>query len=644
MKYVIGVDLGTTNIVVSYSKVADDNGAQTVFPIKQLVAPGQIQALPMLPALRYHYTSELTEEQVRLPWQLDNYNASLPAAVIGRYAAELGSRNPQRLVVSAKSWLSFRAESNSEIQLPDKADEQIDTITPMESTASYLNYLRSAWDHEFPEAPFTQQSIVVTVPASFDDMARALTIEAINRAGIKDFRLLEEPQAACYHWLADNDVQTLNNSKHLMVCDIGGGTTDFTLIKVDNKGGELPQLERIGVGDHLMLGGDNMDLALAARVLQKLQQPVSPKNLNKLLTRCQLAKEQLLATDGPNELPIQFQSAGSQLFSNTQETRLTQKEVQQTILDGFFPEVACEAKPKTRKKALTDFSLPYPSDAGITRHIAAFLAEQQVALAKDHAYALPDTWLLNGGPFLSSQIEARLKSVVHSWQSNDTNWLRNPEPQTAVAKGAVQYGMALHKQTTLIKSAVVRHYFLKVSSDSGYKAVCILPKFSEPNSRITLDREFKLTKGKPVKFEVGYLLSEEPYHNGSIIDWHEKIHQLPSLETQIQGAGSTTIRLTTELDELGVLNVVMQEQDSEENWQLNFNIRQDKNTNKQEQLSSELVAALQVIEHWFGSAAVELPKEPLRKSLEKLLGPRENWSGNIARQLFDKLLDGAKKR
>lgn len=655
-RYVIGVDLGTTNIVVSYADCSSDNDEQTIFPIPQLVGPGQLRSLPMLPAIRYHYTSELSKEQVLLPWHQDEYNASLPKAIIGGFAAELGAKNPNRLVTSAKSWLSYRAESNSEIQLPEKADDEIQTLTPMECTASYLNYIRSAWDHEFPDAPFAKQTVVITVPASFDDIARALTIEAIHRAGIQEFKLLEEPQAACYHWLAchafeNNDLEaqpltSLEKTKHLMVCDIGGGTTDFTLIKVTPKKDALPELERIGVGDHLMLGGDNMDLSLAARVLQKLEQPITSRNLNKLLTPCQQAKERLLAENGPDELPIQFQSAGTSLFQNTKETRLTRKETQQALLDGFFPEVAKDSRPKSRKKALAELSLPYPPDAGISRHIASFIADHQVALSADEAgFTVPDTWLLNGGPFLSAQIETRLRSIVESWSTNDVVWLQNAEPQTAVAKGAVSYGLAVERRTNLIKSAVVRHYFLKVASDSGNKAVCILPMFSEVDVPSTLEQTFALTKGQPVSFDIGYTMSEKTYSVGDISDWHEKIHQLPALKTEISGQGITQVKLTSVLDELGVLNVTMQDVTEGTVWQLPFNLRQPAQSSVNEDvITPELQRAFETIDKWYGSAGEKAPKEPLRKSLEKILGPRDNWGSSTARQLFDKFLSVAKRR
>lgn len=653
MNTVIGIDLGTTNIVVSYAELnASQQDAQTdsitLFPIPQLVAPGQVEALPMLPATRFHYQDEFTEQQVTLPWVTDKFNQSLPKAIIGQYALELGSKVPEKLVASAKSWLGFHADSIKEIKLPNQAAEGVATVSPLEATASYLAYIKAAWDHAHPKTRFIDQQIVVTVPASFDDIARTLTIDAIKRVGIKHFQLLEEPQAACYYWLSQNNINELNAYNNMMVCDIGGGTTDFTLVKITpSKVGDAPQLERVAVGEHLMLGGDNMDLALAARVLQKLEIDASLKNLNKLIGQCQRAKEAFLSSNPPEEVRFQWQAAGSSLFGGIKETRLTAKEAEQILLEGFFPEVATDALVKTRQRSLTDVSLPFPADAAITRHCSQFIREH---LGDDATHKLPDAWLLNGGPFQSETIRQVWQRQVGHWQQTaeqeSLTWLSNNDPQVAVAIGATHYGVASAQKQQTIASSSVRHYFLKVAAESGDKAICILPKFTEVNSQVALhDTTFNLTLGKTVRFEVGYALSEDEYARGQTIAWNEQLHLLPALTSEVPGAGQTKVTVTALLDELGVLNLSLHEVATSQSWQLAFNLRKESNNPKQLTSTHEkLPDALNVIDNWFGAASKQAPKEPLRRTLEKLMGPRSSWSSATARTMFDKLIDLAKRR
>lgn len=655
-QFVVGIDLGTTNIVVSYCSLTENDSTLNIFPIPQLTSPGQIEALPMLPALRYHFDVEVDESTARLPWGIDPINQQLPKAIIGKYAQDLGNKAPTRLVSSAKSWLGYRGESNAEINLPDQAGDEVNTCTPLEASAGFLAYIAAAWDHAFPTAKLHEQMVIITVPASFDDIARALTIESIRRAGIQHFNLLEEPQAACYYWVAEHDVAQLKNHQHLMVCDVGGGTTDFTLIKIGklSENAAAPEMERIAVGDHLMLGGDNMDLTLAAKVLQKMALPPNQRTMSQLLGQCQKAKEILLGENAPEEYRILLQTGGSSLFAGTKEARLTQKEVQQTLLDGFFPLVSVGTKPKARKRSLTDLTLPYPADAAISRHISSFLYQEQQALATEEAtdeaattpVSLPDVWLLNGGPFLSHQIQARLKQLISQWSSEpaaEISWLTNPEPQTAVAKGATIFGRALAQNQQLIKSAVIRHYFLKVAAKDGDKAVCVLPKHTDLNAPQNLAQQFTLVKGKQVQFDVAYSLEERKMASGDTLAWDEKLHLLPALTTTIEGNGEVSVTLESQLDELGVLSVILQEEGNQQRHELHFNLRKEDAT-PEHCITPELRKAVAIVESWFGSASKTAPKEPLKKSLEKVLGKRETWSGGDARHLFDHLLQLANRR
>ncbi|MFT5675402.1 MAG: molecular chaperone DnaK (HSP70), partial [Paraglaciecola sp.] len=673
-EYFIGVDLGTTNIVVCYAH------NKTASPLKQLsipqlVAAGQVSSLPMLPACRYHYLQEIDDKQVVLPWPIDAINSSLPPAIIGKWAAELGASVPSRFISSAKSWLSHEQASEGQIRLPIESDSQISTCTPLEVTAGYLAYIQAAWDFQFPETIFSQQDIVVTVPASFDDVARSLTIEAIKQIGVTRFKLLEEPQAAFYCWLSGNNLVALINKQNLFVCDVGGGTCDFTLISLKDSANrntntssepDVPNLKRVGVGEHLMLGGDNMDLALAVKVQQKLGSAgAGIKALLQLLPQCQRAKEILLAGDAPDEVKIQVSGAGSNLLGSTKETRLTRNEVENMLVDGFFPFVSLKVKPRNRKTALTKIGLPYPADPSITAHISAFFQMHQRLLENRHqpesvaTTSIADVWLLNGGVFLSEKLKQRLVEQIGQWRDEPVVWLENVDHQSAVAYGATYYARSLYMQKmpaqakaqngkkdtpTLIQSAASRHYFVKVSSSEGNKAVNILPKNTPLHQRLSIPGQtFHLHRGKAVQFTVGSSLDDKGYVLGEKIDWHEKLHVLPPLTTKIEGEGQLPVNLITELDELGVLKLELVHQQEKQSWQLDFNLRKSDQSHALT-ITPEIKRAVDAIIHWFGDASRDLPKEPLRKTLERSLGKRDTWSGAVARHLFDQLMSLAKKR
>ncbi|WP_143137890.1 Hsp70 family protein, partial [Burkholderia ubonensis] len=392
-RYTVGIDLGTSNTVVAY--VENGSDAIRVFDVEQLVGPGEVAAQPLLPSVRYHPAAgELAPDSLRLPWQAaaaDSTNAAgAPPAVIGRYARALGAQVPGRLVASAKSWLSHASVDRLAPILPWGAADGVDKISPVDASASYLAHVRDAWDAHFPAAPLAEQDVILTVPASFDDGARALTVEAARLAGLPALRLLEEPQAAFYDWLYRHRGSlrdTLAGARRVLICDVGGGTTDLTLVDVALGDDSEPALTRIGVGNHLMLGGDNMDLALARLVETRLTEPgarLSAASLSQLVERCRAAKERLLGDDAPDAVTVTLLGAGSRLIGGARSAELTRQEVEQIVVDGFFPQVAADALPRRARSAIVEFGLPYASDAAVTRHVAAFLAR--------HAEGpLPDT-------------------------------------------------------------------------------------------------------------------------------------------------------------------------------------------------------------------------------------------------------------
>ncbi|HEY2021517.1 Hsp70 family protein, partial [Paraburkholderia sp.] len=405
-RYSIGIDLGTSNTVLAYA----ERGSPTirVFEIEQLVSPGEVAARPLLPSVRYHAADgELSAADLQLPWSSamrrtgagaakdaakEAAKEAAPPVVLGRLARVLGAQVPGRLVASAKSWLSHASVDRVAPILPWGAPDEVRKVSPVEASASYLAHVRAAWNQHFADAPLEQQDVVLTVPASFDEGARALTVEAARLAGLPSLRLLEEPQAAFYDWLfhhREGLADELADTRLVLICDVGGGTTDLTLIEVALGNDGEPRLTRIGVGNHLMLGGDNMDLALAHLVEARLPggaaseggagnatpapQRLSAASLSQLVERCRAVKEQLLGEQAPESAPVTLLGAGSKLVGGARTAQLTRDEVEKIIVDGFFPKVAAHERPGRPRGAIVEFGLPYATDAAVTRHIAAFL-------------------------------------------------------------------------------------------------------------------------------------------------------------------------------------------------------------------------------------------------------------------------------
>jgi len=420
-RYIVGIDLGTSNTVVAYVEAGTDE--ISIFDIDQLVGLGEVGARELLPSVRYHPgPGELAPGDLQLPWSGASKHEPQPA-VIGYLARTLGAQVPGRLVTSAKSWLSHASVDRLAPILPWGADDEVGKVSPVTASASYLAHVRAAWNRRFPHALLEDQDVVLTVPASFDDGARALTLEAARIAKLPALRLLEEPQAVFYDWLFHHRATLgaeLAQTRLVLVCDVGGGTTDLTLIKVHFEDGE-PQLTRIGVGNHLMLGGDNMDLALAHLVetrLAKEQTRLSAASLSQLVERCRAAKEQLLGAQPPDSVSITLLGAGARLVGGARTAELSRQEVEQIIVEGFFPTGGPDELPRRSRAALVEFGLPYAADPAITRHVAAFLkrldAQSRDALGASDTLqtSMPDTLLLNGGVFRAKALSGRLASAL----------------------------------------------------------------------------------------------------------------------------------------------------------------------------------------------------------------------------------------
>ncbi len=692
-RYTVGIDLGTSNTVVAFAAEGEDR--IQVLEIEQLVGRGELAARTLLPSVRYHPAAgELDPATLRLVASAGEGQGAPPAvlgeAVVGQYARELGAQVPGRAVASAKSWLSHAGVDRNAAILPWGAAEDVPRVSPVVASASYLAHVRAAWNRQHPGAALENQDIVLTVPASFDEGARALTLEAARLAGLPRLRLLEEPQAAFHDWLFRHREQLaaeLAQSRLLLVCDIGGGTTDLTLIQVEPAADGLspPRLTRIGVGDHLMLGGDNMDLALAHLVEKRLLaggERLSAAQLAQLVQRCRAAKEQLLAADAPEELKVTLLGAGSRLIGAARSTALRCDEVLRLVVDGFLPLVGADEAPARRRAAIVEFGLPYPADPAISRHLAAFLRRHgqvsRVALGMpgtgadrdadgdaDEAaapLAIPDTLLLNGGVFRADAISARLEGLLAHWRGAPPRVLHNDAPDLAVARGAVAFALVRAARSGLgpgIGGGSARSYFLVLEEGGeAARAICVLPRGTESGTEVALpERRFALRLGQPVRFHLVSSTSDSAWQAGELVELgaDDFIH-LPPLATRLPATAagrreSVAVRLVACLTEVGTLEMqCVAIDDDTQRWQLAFQVRAEADTPATEAAAGahpRLAQAIALIDEVFGGQARELDAKAvrqLRARLERVLGRRDDWDMALLRALFDALLERARRR
>lgn len=687
--YIVGIDLGTTHTVVAYAplkaagKPVAGQGDIQLFDMAQTVAPGEVAALPLLPSVRYHAAAgELAAGALQLPWPAQADAVPTPV-VIGQWARKLGAQVPGRLVASAKSWLSHAAVDRLAPILPWGAPDDVPKVSPVEASASYLRHVRAAWNQRFPASPLEQQDLVLTVPASFDEGARALTLRAAREAGLPTLRLLEEPQAAFYDWLLRHRstlAETLAQTRRVLVCDVGGGTTDLSLIQVEEVDGQ-PRLTRIGVGNHLMLGGDNMDLALAHLLEARLAAgaspapPLSASRLAQLMDRCRVAKEQLLAADAPEQTTVTLLGGGSKLIGGSRSVTLTRQDVEQLIVDGFFPQVDADAQTLQARSGIVAFGLPYARDAAITRHVAEFL--------RQHGPVLPDALLLNGGVFRADALVQRLTQTLNDWRGEPIRLLHNDNPDVAVARGAVAYALAQQGLAPRIGGGSARSYFLRLDDardakdKSSARGICILPRGSEPGQEILLNgQRFALRVGQPVRFQlfsaVADAAGQAPARLGELValNSHDFV-QLPPIVMVLQAApdaaATTTsplatgrqdipVQLATALTEVGTLEMhCVSQDDARQRWLLAFDLRQspaggdsaDGDTPEDRRQAGRVAEAISQIDRIFGTNKQQVSSKDvtqLRAQLERLLGDRATWTTPVLRQLFDALMLRARGR
>jgi len=656
--FLVGIDLGTTNTVVAYAAAGDAQAGINLFAIEQLVAPGEVGARPLLPSLRYHPAAgELAAGDLQLPWPQQD----VEHAVLGAFARQLGAQVPGRLVTSAKSWLSHANVDRQAPILPWGADTDVAKVSPVAASASYLAYVRAAWNHRFPQAPLEQQELVLTIPASFDEGARALTLEAARMAGLPALRLVEEPQAAFYDYLQRRRATLradLAQTRRILVCDVGGGTTDFSLIDVAFDDDGAPQLTRSSVGNHLILGGDNMDLALAHLVETRMAagseggMKLSAARLSQLMERCRAAKELLLSRDAPDKATVTLLGGGSRLIGGSRSADVTREEVAAMVVDGFFPKVELADTAKKGRAGIVAFGLPYAQDAAITRHLASFLQQQQGVL--------PDTLLLNGGVFRADALARRLAETLAHWRGQPLTILHNDNPDVAVARGAVAYALARRGQAPRIGGGSPRSYFLVLGEPGkDHRAVCILPRGSASGEEIRLtERLFALRLGRPVRFHLASSIAETgtPPRLGDIVDLSAGEYlRLPPLASVLHASDAgndkreIAVQLATVMTEVGTLEVhCVAEADAGQRWLLEFQLRGEEETQAEtSSVPPRVKEAIEKIERIFGGKAQKVETKEvrqLRQHLERGLGGRESWETPLLRQLFDALMLRARGR
>lgn len=679
-RFLVGIDLGTTNTVVAYCEITDnlEQSEVSLFDIDQLIGPGEVVRKPLLPSFRYHPAiGQISPSDLTLPWENEPVSGDISNVIVGEWARELGAKVEGRQVSSAKSWLSHQAVDRSSDILPWAGAQDVDKVSPVIASASYLNHIRQAWNYRHPSNKLEDQDVVVTVPASFDETARKLTLEAAELAGLKKIVLLEEPQAVCYDWYARHQQTAADELKELpliLVCDVGGGTTDLSLIEASFSSQNELALDRIGVGEHLMLGGDNLDLALAHLAESRFNQSkkLTAASLTKLIQQTRKAKENLLSASAPEEVKITMLGSGSKLLGGTKSIGLSKQEVHQIALDGFFPLSDFSEVPDKRRSAVVEFGLPYVADPAVSKHVAEFLTQhQQVSraaldLEDDKQNAIPVGLLLNGGVFNSELVTERVTTLLSDWRGAPVTVLDNPHPDWSVALGAVAFGKARRGAQLKIGGGAARSYFLHLQEKNKMgKALCLLAKGTEEGHEIRLSgRRFSLTLGEPVRFNLltsthDTLTNNTAIQNGVMVDVDPDLFApLPPYITTLEGEGAelkanqkerVEVQLACQLTEVGTLKMeCVSAEDDSKRWELEFEVR-NKQTDDSEQVKlhpklnecKELIARL-----YSGNKKSAESKEikTLAKDLEKKLGKRDEWDFTTLRQLFDTFAQGRKRR
>ena len=596
--FIIGIDLGTTNTVVAYTQHIPERKEPPeihVFEIPQVVAEGVVEHRNHLPSfILIPQAHQVAQPSMQLPWQQEN------TFCLGEFARDRGGELPDHLISSAKSWLCHEMVDRSKPILPWNPQKDLPKMSPIEASSKVLGHIRDAWNFtmaaENPHHRIENQEIFLTVPASFDAMARELTVQAAQQAGLENITLLEEPQAAFYSWIQGNGDKWrdfVSKGDLIIVCDIGGGTSDFSLIEVSEQSGELV-LERIAVGDHLLVGGDNMDLALAYTVANKLAKEgrkLDAWQMRGLTHSCRVAKEKLLSENGPDSCPISILGRGSSLIGGTIKTSLEKQEVLQVLVDGFFPICNRDDKPaSSRKIGLQEQGLSFEADPSVTRHLAQFLLRNADAAG---ASQYPSAVLFNGGIMKSDSIRKRVVDVLAEWKqpaSEDVPAARelySNDFDLSVAKGAAYYGLVRRGEGIRIRGGLGHSYYIGIAASmpaipgmpAPMKALCVAPFGTEEGTHIRIkDQEFVIIVGEPIQFDLlGSSYRKDDLPGVVIEDWDEgEIEPVATIETMLEGEYGKPVPVFVEIEvsEIGTLAFRCVSKEDGRKWKFEFNLRE----------------------------------------------------------------------
>jgi hypothetical protein len=661
-RYVIGIDLGTTNSCVAYVDMEDPSRAVQLFVVPQMTAQGMVERKKTIPSFCYlSFEGEFAEGTLDMPWEKKR------DYVVGHYAKERGGEVPRRLISSAKSWLCNAAAPRREKILPVQFDDAKRALSPLEATALYLRHIREAWDHAVArgdtDKEFDSQDVVVTVPASFDEVARTLTVEAATAAGCRSLTLLEEPQAAFYLWLAEDKNRTsLSSGDTVLVCDVGGGTTDFSLITVAGEG-EEKKYQRMAVGDHLLLGGDNIDMALAHYIEGKMiddGEELSREEWSRLQYYARAAKEHLLSCDGDEGYTITLQGSGSSLLAGSKSATVTKKEIETLIREGFFGVYGKEeALALRRSSGVRAVGLPYESEPSITKHCVSFLERNCGGVAPTHI-------LFNGGTMKPEGFQDDVVAAIEKVYESAPTVVKTSSLDYAVAKGAACFAKTRRGYGTRVGGGIPRSYYLAVDVPTGdgieKKGLTMLARGSEEGTVYEAEKTFLIKPNVPVIFDV--LTSHVRFDDGAgdIVDINEEeFSRLAPLHTVVrfgkkkkkEAHGDVAVRLAIKLTEIGTLELCLKAEESDHTWMLQFQLKNilghdDSIAMSRQRQHDEtledgaLQGAEKVIREVYDGAG---KPQHIMRDLEEAIGtPREKWSPSILREIWKYVYDVAEKK
>jgi len=684
-RFVVGIDLGTTNSAVAYVDPADPHHRVQPFDVPQFVAEGTVAVRPTLPSFLYvGGAHDVAPGSLALPWDAARNYA------VGEFARVQGARVPGRLVSSAKSWLCHGGVDREAAILPWGAADDVVKLSPVEASARYLLHFRDAWRQRFPQVPLESQDIILTVPASFDEVARELTVQAAERAGLPRVVLLEEPQAAFYAWLQHHEdtwKEQLADVRLIVVIDVGGGTTDFSLIAVRHGDGGL-SLERLAVGDHLLLGGDNIDVALARLLEPRLGATLDSQRWHALTSLCRAAKEALLGSEPPAELPIRLVGRGRSVVGGVLTASLTRDEVERLVLDGFFELTAADALPRrTPRAGLQEWGLPFANEPEVSRHLAAFLQQHR---QDDGSGTLPDAILFNGGALKPPLIRNRLRQLLTTWSAGQApRVLESVDLDLAVARGAAYYGLVRRGLGVRIGGGAARAYFLGVGSTptvgAGFQparadanvasilpsdavtALCLVQRGMEEGEEIEItDPALEVLANRAVSFPLYASSTRLGDRAGALVTAErESLTELAPIRTVLRfgkklNTRSLPVHLLSRLTEVGTLEVWCRSLTTDHRWRLQFQLRDQgappaEDDDDAAHTSAETVIdenqlqratdSIRAVFPADGSARTDADPVSLTRVIEEHLGAgKDAWPLQAIRKLWDALWEGQVQR